>query len=145
MGFAAKTTYGLLALMELAGVEASGERLQVAEIAARQGIPERYLEQMMASLRRAGLLRSSRGPRGGYQLARPAASIDLAEVLECLEGEAALGSAGEEASGSPERQVLQELAQSLRQQRLERLQHTSLAQLLEQRDALQQAQAMYFI
>jgi Rrf2 family protein len=131
--------------MELAGVEASGERLQVAEIAARQGIPERYLEQMMASLRRAGLLRSSRGPRGGYQLARPAASIDLAEVLECLEGEAALGSAGEEASGSPERQVLQELAQSLRQQRLERLQHTSLAQLLEQRDALQQAQAMYFI
>jgi len=126
-------------------VEASGERLQVAEIAARQGIPERYLEQMMASLRRAGLLRSSRGPRGGYQLARPAASIDLAEVLECLEGEAALGSAGEEASGSPERQVLQELAQSLRQQRLERLQHTSLAQLLEQRDALQQAQAMYFI
>ncbi len=145
LGFAAKTTYGLLALMELAGVEASGERLQVAEIAARQGIPERYLEQMMASLRRAGLLRSSRGPRGGYQLARPAASIDLAEVLECLEGEAALGSAGEEASGSPERQVLQELAQSLRQQRLERLQHTSLAQLLEQRDALQQAQAMYFI
>jgi len=145
LAFAAKTTYGLLALMELAGVEASGERLQVAEIAARQGIPERYLEQMMASLRRAGLLRSSRGPRGGYQLARPAASIDLAEVLECLEGEAALGSAGEEASGSPERQVLQELAQSLRQQRLERLQHTSLAQLLEQRDALQQAQAMYFI
>ena len=145
MAFAAKTTYGLLALMELAGVQASGERLQVAEIAARQGIPERYLEQMMASLRRAGLLRSSRGPRGGYQLARPAASIDLAEVLECLEGEAALGSAGEEASGSPERQVLQELAQSLRQQRLERLQHTSLAQLLEQRDALQQAQAMYFI
>jgi Rrf2 family protein len=145
LGFAAKTTYGLLALMELAGVEASGERLQVAEIAARQGIPERYLEQMMASLRRAGLLRSSRGPRGGYQLARPAAAINLAEVLECLEGEAALGSAGEEASGSPERQVLQELAQSLRQQRLERLQHTSLAQLLEQRDALQQAQAMYFI
>ena len=131
--------------MELAGVQASGERLQVAEIASRQGIPERYLEQMMASLRRAGLLRSSRGPRGGYQLARPAAGINLAEVLECLEGEAALGSAGEEASGSSERQVLQELAWSLRQQRLARLQHTSLAELLEQRDALQQAQAMYFI
>ena len=145
MAFAAKTTYGLLALMELAGVQASGERLQVAEIAARQGIPERYLEQMMASLRRAGLLRSSRGPRGGYQLARPAAAINLAEVLECLEGEAALGNAGEEASSSPERQVLQELARSLRQQRLARLQHTSLAELLEQRDALQQAQAMYFI
>ena len=144
MGFAAKTTYGLLALMELAGVEASGERLQVAEIASRQGIPERYLEQMMASLRRAGLLRSSRGPRGGYQLARPAAAISLAEVVECLEGDGdPIGDPA--ASASPELQVLQNLTSSLRQQRLERLQRTSLAQLLEQRDALQQAQAMYFI
>jgi Rrf2 family protein len=142
LGFAAKTTYGLLALMELAGVEASGERLQVAEIAARQGIPERYLEQMMASLRRAGLLRSSRGPRGGYRLARPAAAITLAEVLDCLEGDTTPSTEG---GSSPERLVLQELAASLRQQRLARLQHTSLAQLLEQRDALQQAQAMYFI
>lgn len=144
LGFAAKTTYGLLALMELAGVQASGERLQVAEIAARQGIPERYLEQMMASLRRAGLLRSSRGPRGGYQLARPAATITLAEVLDCLEGDTAPATITEGGS-SAERQVLQELAASLRQQRLARLQHTSLAHLLEQRDALQQAQAMYFI
>jgi len=144
LGFAAKTTYGLLALMELAGVQASGERLQVAEIASRQDIPERYLEQMMASLRRAGLLRSSRGPRGGYQLARSAAAISLAEVVECLEGEAEPN--GAPAGGaSPELQVLHELSGSLRQQRLQRLRHTSLAQLLEQRDALQQAQAMYFI
>lgn len=144
MGFAAKTTYGLLALMELAGVEASGERLQVAEIAARQSIPERYLEQMMASLRRAGLLRSSRGPRGGYQLARPAAAISLAEVVECLEGDGdPIGDPA--ASASPELQVLQNLTSSLRQQRLARLQQTSLAELLEHRDALQQAQAMYFI
>jgi Rrf2 family protein len=142
LGFAAKTTYGLLALMELAGVQASGERLQVAEIAARQGIPERDLEQMRASLRRAGLLRSSRGPRGGYRLARPAAAITLAEVLDCLEGDTTPSTEG---GSSPERLVLQELAASLRQQRLARLQHTSLAQLLEQRDALQQAQAMYFI
>ena len=145
LGFAAKTTYGLLALMELAGVEASGERLQVAEIAARQGIPERYLEQMMASLRRSGLLRSSRGPRGGYQLARPAAAISLAEVVECLEGDGEPNGAPGGGGASPELQVLQELSGSLRQQRLERLQYTSLAQLLEQRDALQQAQAMYFI
>ena len=110
----------------------------------RQGIPERYLEQMMASLRRAGLLRSSRGPRGGYQLARPAATITLAEVLDCLEGDTAPATITEGGS-SAERQVLQELAASLRQQRLQRLRHTSLAQLLEQRDALQQAQAMYFI
>jgi len=142
LGFSAKTTYGLLALLELAGVQASGERLQVGEIATRQSIPERYLEQMMASLRRAGLLRSSRGPRGGYRLARPATAITLAEVLDCLEGDTTPSTEG---GSSPERLVLQELAASLRQQRLARLQHTSLAQLLEQRDALQQAQAMYFI
>ena len=57
MGFPAKTSYGIAALMELAGVHASGEVLQVAEIASRQGIPERYLEQMMTSLRRGGLPR----------------------------------------------------------------------------------------
>jgi Rrf2 family protein len=141
VGFSAKTTYALLALIELASVQACGERLQVAEIAARQAIPERYLEQMMTSLRRGGLLRSSRGPRGGYQLARPAGQISLAEAIHCLEGQAS----GTPAATSPEQQVLEQLAADLQQQRMARLTAITLAQLLEQRDALLQAQAMYFI
>ena len=56
LGFSAKTDYGLVALMELAGEYLSGGVLQVAEIAGRQAIPERYLEQMMTRLRRAGIL-----------------------------------------------------------------------------------------
>ena len=144
MGFSAKTTYGLLALMELAGVELSGERLQVAAIAARQGIPERYLEQMMTSLRRGGIVRSSRGPRGGYQLARPAAAIHLAEVIDCLDGDPGESPAH---NSSPEQRVITALAAGLREQRLARLEATSLAALLEQRDALLQGQTqtMYFI
>jgi len=144
LGFSAKTTYGLLALMELAGVELSGERLQVAAIAARQGIPERYLEQMMTSLRRGGIVRSSRGPRGGYQLARPAAAIHLAEVIDCLDGDPGESPAHH---SSPEQRVITALAAGLREQRLARLEATSLAAMLEQRDALLQGQTqtMYFI
>ena len=142
LGFSAKTTYGLLALMELADLESSGERLQVGEIAVRQAIPERYLEQMMTSLRRAGILRSTRGARGGYQLARPAGQIQLAEVIACLDGEA---DRTDPSGGSAELQVISALAEDLRQQRFARLAATSLADLLQQRDARRQAQAMYFI
>jgi len=140
--FSAKTSYALLALIELAGVQPSGERLQVAQIATRQQIPERYLEQMMGSLRKAGLLRSIRGPKGGYQLARSAASISLAEVLDCLEPEP---SPTISRGSTAEQQVLNQIAQALKQQREQQLKAISLASLLTQRDELLLAQAMYFI
>jgi len=142
LGFSAKTTYGLQALMELADLESSGERLQVGEIAARQAIPERYLEQMTPSLRRGGILRSIRGARGGYQLARPAAQILLSDVIACLEGEP---DQPDPNSGSLELQVISALADELRRQRIARLAATTLADLRQDRDARLQAQAMYFI
>ncbi|QNG30812.1 Rrf2 family transcriptional regulator [Synechococcus sp. LTW-R] len=142
MSFNAKTRYGLLALLELAGIEARGGRLQVSAIAQRQDIPERYLEQLLTSLRKEGLLNSSRGPRGGYQLTRPAATIHLSEVLDCLEGR----SEPEQAvQPSLERQVLHALDTQLTDQRRTLLESTTLADLLAQRDARLQAQAMYFI
>ena len=142
LSFNAKTSYGLLALLELAGIEAQGGRLQVSAIAQRQDIPERYLEQLLTSLRKGSLLNSSRGPRGGYQLARPAATIPLSEVLDCLEGR----SEPEQAvQPSLERQVLNALDTQLADQRRTLLESTTLADLLTQRDALLQAQAMYFI
>jgi Rrf2 family protein len=63
--FSAKTEYGLVSLVELAAIYSQGGVLQVTEIAQRQGIPDRYLEQMLTSLRRGQILRSIRGPRGG--------------------------------------------------------------------------------
>jgi len=140
--FSAKTTYALLALIELADVQASGEKLQVAQIASRQDIPERYLEQMMGSLRKAGMLRSVRGPKGGYQLARPAAAISLAEVVALLEP---TNAASHRRQSTPEQQVLQQVSQALQQQHEQQLLAISLATLLRQRNELQLAQAMYFI
>jgi Rrf2 family protein len=142
LGFSAKTTYALLALLELAGVQASGDRLQVGEIAARQSIPERYLEQMMSALRRAGMVRSVRGARGGYLLARAASDISVSDVIRCLEGEDKRPLANEVSS---ELQVINSLANELSLQRDARLSKTTLADLLAERDARIASQAMYFI
>jgi Rrf2 family protein len=143
MIFSAKTEYGLVALLELAAAQPAGGVLQVAEIAQRQGIPDRYLEQMLTSLRRARILRSIRGPRGGYQLARPAAEIRVAEVVHCLEGDPTPGSGG--SRSTPEFQVLEALTARLEEARSQILAGTTLQELLEQRDQLSQSLTMYFI
>jgi Rrf2 family protein len=143
VAFSAKTEYGLVSLLELAAIHPQGGVLQVAEIASRQGIPDRYLEQMLTSLRRGRILRSIRGPRGGYQLARPPAEVRIAEVVACLEGE--LGSRGTAARQSPEFEVIGGLEGRLEQARQEILEGTSLQDLLDERDLRLQSQVMYFI
>jgi Rrf2 family protein len=60
--------------------------IPLAEIAAHDGLPLAYLEHLVARLRKAGLVDSRRGSRGGYMLARPPAEITMAEVVEALEG-----------------------------------------------------------
>jgi len=143
VAFSAKTEYGLVSLLELAAIYPQGGVLQVAEIAARQGIPDRYLEQMLTSLRRGQILRSIRGPRGGYQLSRPPAEIRIAEVVVCLEGE--LASRGTAARQSAEFEVIGGLEGRLEQARQAILEGTSLQDLLDERDQRLQSQVMYFI
>lgn len=143
VAFSSKTEYGLVALIELAALHGSGGVMQVGEIANRQGIPERYLEQMLTSLRRGGILRSIRGPKGGYQLARSPAELPVAEVVRCLEGDGQ--GRPDELRTTPEFRVLYAFAGELVQARAQLLEATSLQQLIERRDALQQAQGMYFI
>ena len=143
MAFSSKTAYGLLALLELAGVQSSGGVLQVPEIAARQGIPDRYLEQMLASLRRGGFLRSIRGPRGGYQLVSPPSEVVVLDVVRCLEGLPV--SSESESQSSVEWRALRGFEQELEQSRLTLLAGTTLQHLLERRDSLLEDHAMYFI
>jgi Rrf2 family protein len=143
VAFSAKTEYGLVSLVELASIYDRGGVLQVAEIAHRQGIPDRYLEQMLTSLRRGRILRSIRGPRGGYQLSRPPAEILVSEVVDCLEGETVAHGGG--SRDTPEFGVLRRLEEQLDQARQVILEGTTLQELLEQRDHLVQDQAMYFI
>ncbi|RCW57478.1 MULTISPECIES: RrF2 family transcriptional regulator [Halanaerobium] len=80
--------YGVRALIDLA-VHAGTEAVSLREISERQNISERYLEQIFADLKKAGLIRSVRGAHGGYLLNRPPEKISLADILNILEGKIA--------------------------------------------------------
>lgn len=77
--------YGLRALVELAGHYGQGP-LQSSEIALRRHVPEQYLDQLLTTLRKAGFVRSIRGPGGGHELTRDPKSICVRHVVEALEG-----------------------------------------------------------
>jgi Rrf2 family protein len=83
--------YAVRALFDLAFHE--GRPAQVRDVAARQRIPQRFLEQILQALKRAGLVESKRGPRGGFTLARPAEDVRLGDVLRAVEGPVALAPA----------------------------------------------------
>jgi Rrf2 family cysteine metabolism transcriptional repressor len=85
MMFSTKAEYGVRVMVELAR-RAGDEPVPLAEIAEHDGLPLAYLEHLVARLRKAGLVDSRRGSRGGYLLARPAPKISMAEVVEALEG-----------------------------------------------------------
>src|SRR5436305_10444157 len=84
--FTSKVEYALRALLDLAE-QPSARAAQSHEIAARQGIPEAYLNQLLVVLRRVGLVRSIRGALGGYVLGRSAATITVGEVVRAFHGE----------------------------------------------------------
>jgi Rrf2 family cysteine metabolism transcriptional repressor len=91
MMFSTKAEYGVRVMVELArraGESPTGAEAVVplAEIAEHDGMPLAYLEHLVARLRKAGLVDSRRGSRGGYLLARPPEDITMAEVVEALEG-----------------------------------------------------------
>lgn len=85
MRFTAKTEYAVRAIIEIALVS-DDKPAQVREIASKQAIPERFLEQVMAALKKASLIESIRGAQGGYRLTRPASEITMAQIIEAIEG-----------------------------------------------------------
>src|SRR5256885_11179792 len=88
MMFSTRAEYGVRVMVELArrGADGKGGCVSLTEIAEGDELPLAYLEHLAARLRKAGLVESRRGVRGGYLLARPAAEITMAEVVEALEG-----------------------------------------------------------
>ncbi|MHC4488091.1 MAG: RrF2 family transcriptional regulator [Planctomycetota bacterium] len=85
MKLSTRTRYGLRAVIELAENHGKGP-LQIRVIAKQQDISAKYLEQLMAILKSAGLVRSIRGSKGGYVLAKAPNQIKLSDVFNCLEG-----------------------------------------------------------
>ena len=85
MKLTSRSEYALLALVYLARHQ-SREFVSIETIAEAQGIPRKFLEQILLALKRANYLRSCKGQHGGYQLAKPAGKISLAEVIRLFDG-----------------------------------------------------------
>ena len=124
-----KSPYALRALSELAAMGGDSP-VPIAELARRRDVPVQFLEQLFATLRRAGLLRSQRGVKGGYSFARPASEITVLEVVELLDGPL-----GTDAEG-----IFAEAAGAARTV----LQSSTIADVVEQ-EARQAGVAMYYI
>ena len=141
-----KSEYALLAMFALAQNYSSGEPLQIKSIATQQGIPERYLEQLLASLRRQGLVRSQRGAKGGYLLGREPWAIQLFEIVEAIEG----GESSKQRNGSGkvetiEQVILQDTWKEVRVAANAVLQKYTLHDLCDLRTQRQRANVMYYI
>ena len=141
-----KSEYAILALLELAISYSNGEPLQIREIAALQHIPNRYLEQLLATLRRKGLIKSIRGAKGGYVLAREPWKITLLDALECMEGmDIVVSSNFEDNPSTVECEVIQDVWQEARQAANAVLQKYTLQDLCERRASRERKQIMYYI
>ena len=93
LSITSKSPYAVRALVELHRI-GDGVPVPIAELSKRGGIPAQFLEQLFATLRRAGLLRSQRGVKGGYSFARPATQITVLEIVEQLDGPLGAGATG---------------------------------------------------
>jgi Rrf2 family protein len=132
LAITSKSPYAVRALSELARVGGAGP-VPIGEIARRRDIPVQFLEGMFATLRRAGILQSQRGVKGGYSFARPPQEVTVLDVVEALEG-----ALDHEMAGADE--VFVEAVEALRA----RLRATTIAEVAE-REARQAGAQMYYI
>lgn len=146
MELSCKSEYAILALLELATHYQKGEPLQIRQIATQQSIPDRYLEQLLATLRRGGLVKSQRGSKGGYFLTREPWKITLFDIFVCVEGLDKLKSCEED---SPDKAgdsaVVEEIWEEARQAANSVLQKYTLLDLCEKRDSQNNLDIMYYI
>ena len=124
-----KSPYAIVALAEL-GRAGGTAPVPIGELARRRDVPVQFLEQLFAVLRRAGILTSQRGVKGGYRFAREPAAVTVLEVVELLDGPL-----GRDASG-----VFADAAEEARQV----LERTTIADVIE-RETRDAGSAMYHI
>ena len=142
MNFTAKEDYGLRAMLDLA-VHAGDGPVQTREVAARQRIPEQFLEQLLAALRRAEVVRSTRGAGGGYTLAAAPDRITVGQILRALSGplvppELISGDADVSTRDIAEAEVVRGVWETIREALRQVADNTTLQDLLDRRgDTLQ--------
>jgi Rrf2 family protein len=127
----AKADYAVRAGAELAAAEGSERPLKAEAIASAQGIPPRFLENILADLRHAGLVHSQRGSDGGHRLARPASEITVADVIRAVEGPLAAvrGERPEDVSYAGAAAPLQRVWIAVRKNLREVVEHVTIADL----------------
>ncbi len=140
-----RVEYALLALLKLASHHPQDSPLTVNEITASGEIPERYLDQILAVLRRAGIVQSLRGAKGGYLLAKEPWRITLLEVFCALEGDGSRQTPKVGESVTIEKTAVLEIWQEAQQASWGVLEKYTLQDLCQQRDARQQTNPMYYI
>jgi Rrf2 family protein len=138
-----KVEYALLALLEMACQRDRRIPITVSEITAKQPIPDRYLEQILGNLRRGGLLKSQRGARGGYLLARPPQDITLIEIVSLIEGDRQI--ADHTTPTTIEMKLIRENWQQANLAAQSFLEQCTLQDLCERRDAYLEEGLMYYI
>lgn len=144
MELSSKLEYALLALIEISIAYESGEPLQIQQIADAQDIPKRYLEQLLATLRRGGLIKSTRGVKGGYVLAKEPHQITVLDAINCIEGlEASLPSPN--ANSSVGCKVIGEVWEEARQALFNVLQQHTLQDLCDAYTKHSHLPLMYYI
>jgi Rrf2 family transcriptional regulator, cysteine metabolism repressor len=146
MRISSKGEYGLRALFDLAQHHGEGP-VQSRDIHLRQGIDENYLNQILISLRKSGLIESMRGPQGGHRLARSPAQITILEALIALEGPLLPAEAGRDniAPAEPiDRELVREVWDELRAAVERHLAAVTLEDLC-QRKRVQIGEVMYYI
>ena len=143
-----KYKYALSALVELAMTYASGDPLQSREIARRQNIPDRYLEQVLATLKRGGLVRSQRGVNGGYLLALEPSTVSILDVVQCIDGSKSdrpNSTSDDKSEATIEGMVVYEIWLEAQDAMEATLSQYSLKDIMEKRDVRQNASVMYYI
>ncbi len=135
MRLSTKGQYAVTAMLDLALNSEEKHRVTLADISYSQGISLSYLEQLFAHLRRSELVQGTRGPGGGYRLARPAEHISIAEIIAAIDDKAKAAKAtrkrASRAAASTERQPTQELWNSLSRTIYDFLDNISLGDLVE--------------
>jgi Rrf2 family cysteine metabolism transcriptional repressor len=146
MKLSTRGKYGARALLDIA-LHYEGNPVLLKDIAKRQAISAQYLEHLMSPLIKAGVVRSIRGARGGFTLAKPAEEIKLSQVIQILEGSTALVECVDDPKICPRsgfcvtRDVWEEMKRAMTQV----LESTTLKDLVERQKEKDKSTAMYHI
>ena len=141
MKLSARTEYACLAVMSLAENWSAAAPVQIRRIAEEQGIPARFLVQILSQLKGGSLVTSIRGAGGGYRLNKAPTEITLLDVIETMEGDSWSSTSCDKSS--PLGKTLLSLRQELYRTQRERLESISLAELVER--AAVDAEPMWYI